>query len=426
MTTQAEKDRISAVCAQLYQASREIRILSHISWSSQIGKRFLASGARELPRVEYPRFDASLTLQRVAQARRSIRSSEIDQWLSRQACVLETSARMLSACGTADFFKYASELYGTPTQVLPDGVNTAFGLASKFDRVVGTFDDVDLGAPPQACHLAQTVADSMRTAVAGMFGKDAPSVQMVDDLSANALAGPRRIRVRRSACFTDKDVNQLIQHEAFVHVATSLNGLAQTELKILGAGHPGTTKTQEGLAVFAEFVTGSIDIDRMRRLADRVLAIQMAIDGADFIQVYQYFATRTGSEEQAFENARRVFRGGVLAGGAPFTKDQVYLDGLLRVHNFLRVIVSTGRADCLRLLFCGKLDLEDIPVLYDLTQMGLCRAPKYLPPWAADLRFLLCYLSYSSLLNGIDLQQVTTHYDKLLERIPRALASTST
>ena len=172
------------------------------------------------------------------------------------------------------------------------------------------------------------------------------------------------------------------------------------------------------LAVFAEFITGSIDIDRMHRLADRVLAIQMAIEGADFLEVYQYFLSRTGSEEQAFENTRRVFRGGVLTGGAPFTKDVAYLDGLLRVHNFLRAIVVGGRTDCLRLLFAGKLDIEDIPVLYELTQMGLCHAPKYLPPWAEDMRFLLCELTYSSFLGGVDLGQIETHYDALLSSVP--------
>ena len=157
----------------------------------------------------------------------------------------------------------------------------------------------------------------------------------------------------------------------------------------------------------------------MRRLADRVLAIQMSIDGADFLDVYRYFLERTGVEEQSFENARRVFRGGVLSGGAPFTKDIVYLDGLLRVHNFLRAIVTTGRADCLRLLFCGKLDIEDIPVIYELTDMGLCRAPKYLPPWASDLRFLMVHLAYNSFLDGIDLSQIHLHYDQMLESVPR-------
>jgi uncharacterized protein (TIGR02421 family) len=251
-----------------------------------------------------------------------------------------------------------------------------------------------------------------------MFGDQAPAVQVVDDLSANALAGPKRIRIRRGACFTDKDILQLIHHEAYVHVATSLNGIVQTDLRILGASHPGSTKTQEGLAVFAEFITGSMDIDRFRRLADRVIATQMAIDGADFVEVYRYFLDRVDSPEQAFESARRVFRGGTVNGGAPFTKDIVYLDGLLRVHNFLRAVVTSGRSDCLQLLFCGKLDIEDMPVLCELSAMGLCRPPRYLPPWAADRRFLLSYLAYSSYLNSIDLGAIRKHYVNLLETSP--------
>ena len=90
---------------------------------------------------------------------------------------------------------------------------------------------------------------------------------------------------------------------------------------------------------------------------------KQCIDGADFIEVYRYFVERVKDKEQAFENTRRVFRGGVITGGAPFTKDNVYLNGLLRVHNFFRAIVSTYRVDCLPLMFCGKLDLDDIPVL---------------------------------------------------------------
>ena len=108
-----------------------------------------------------------------------------------------------------------------------------------------------------------------------------------------------------------------------------------------------------------------------------------------------------------------------MEGGAPFTKDGVYLDGLVRVHNFLRTIVSTGRADCLHYLFCGKLGIEDIPVMHELTERGLCKPPKYLPPWALDMRFLLCYLSYSSFLNGVDLSSIKSYYNELLSSIPR-------
>jgi hypothetical protein len=94
------------------------------------------------------------------------------------------------------------------------------------------------------------------------------------------------------------------------------------------------------------------------------------------------------------------------------------LDGLLRVHSFLRFAVSHGRADCLRLLFVGKLDLEDVPALSMLTQAGLCRPAQHLPPWAEDLRFLVGYLAWSSFLNRVDMQRVTAHYATLLADTP--------
>ena len=89
--------------------------------------------------------------------------------------------------------------------------------------------------------------------------------------------------------FDETDVKQLINHEAYIHVATTLNGRAQKDMKILGSNYGSITKTQEGLAVFSELITGSIDVDRMRRISDRVVAIQMSIDGADFIEVYKFF-----------------------------------------------------------------------------------------------------------------------------------------
>lgn len=404
----------------LYRATKSIRILSHISWPLEVRDQFFRNGARELPEITYPDFDSSAPMELVAEARRHIQSSTVDSWLNRLCNVIENSTNMLSSCGESDFFKYSAELYGTPTSDLRDEASNSLELAESFSRNIDSIAHIDVGEPPEACHLAQTVADEMIRACELLFKEDAPKVQIVENLSANALAGPSRIRIRRTACFTDKDINQLVQHEAYVHVATSLNGLAQDKLKILAAGHPGTTRTQEGLAVFAEFITGSIDLDRMRRLADRVIAIQMSVDGADFLDVYRYFQERTGSDIQSYENARRVFRGGVLAGGAPFTKDGVYLDGLLRVHNFLRTVVSTGRAECLRYMFCGKLDIEDIPVIHELSERGLCQPPKYLPPWVSDMRFLLCYLSYSSFLNGVDMSSVKQHYDELLQPIPRS------
>ena len=80
--------------------------------------------------------------------------------------------------------------------------------------------------------------------------------------------------------------------------------------------------------MFSEYISGVVDANRLRRLSARNIAINLAIEGADFLDVYRFFIERTGSEDQAFENARRVFRGGVLTGGVPFTKDIVYSTAL--------------------------------------------------------------------------------------------------
>ena len=197
-------------------------------------------------------------------------------------------------------------------------------------------------------------------------------------------------------------------------MATSINGHSQEKLKILSASHPGTTKTQEGLAVFAEYITGHLDLDRLRRLSDRILAIQMAADGADFIEVFRFYASHTGSDDIAFENTRRVFRGGVISGGAPFTKDIVYLDGLLNVHSFFRTVVSDGRAEVLPLLFVGKLDIEDMAEMVYFKKLGLLNEPKYLPPWIKDIRFLLTYLAYSSFLNNVNLETMKPFYRRMV------------
>src|SRR5438045_2620790 len=172
--------------------------------------------------------------------------------------------------------------------------------------------------PPGAATSAAELAERMGAVLGRHFGDAAPKIELVDHLSSNALAGARYIRIRRVATFSDRDLAQLVQHEAFVHIATSLNGAAQTTFPILGAGHPGTTRTQEGLAVFAEIISGAMDPSRLMRLSDRVLAIQMSMDGADFLDVYAFFCERTHDKSSAFENARRVFRSGVLEGGAPF------------------------------------------------------------------------------------------------------------
>lgn len=409
--------RIRDTALRLREAESGVRILRNIAWDRSVREEFFARGARELPRVTYPVFDPSPIHLALLEATRGIRGdSAIARWLLRSADAIAASADLLATVGTPQFLEHGVRIFGLPTG--ESGGVTPLGLARRVDELCRDLGDMDLGAPPEACHLAEGVAQTLRDACTELFGSQSPEVLVVDELSSNALAGPRRIQVRRGACFTDRDAQQLVQHEAFVHVCTSLNGRLQHDLPLLGASHAGTTRTQEGLAVFAEFITGALDLDRFRRLADRVLAIQRALEGADFLEVYRSLVERGLSDDQAFENTRRVFRGGVLTGGAPFLKDNVYLDGLLRVTSFLRVLIAEHRADCLPLLFCGKLDLEDVPALAQLTELGLCRPPQFLPPWAGDRRFLVTYLGYSIFLNAVKLDEQRAHYRSVLAETP--------
>ena len=416
---QTQARRISAAAGALRQAEQPLRILGLLAWPIEVRDRFFADGGRELPQIEYPPVDTRAVDDGLASARPLIeKSGPAREWLERTADRLAAASGMLNHLGQPTFYEFSHTLYGAPTEALPDSANSPIELARRLRRIIDQLNHLDLGAPANATATADEVARRMKAAVVKFFGDEAPLVEIVDSLSANATAGADRVRIRAGAHFTDRDVDQLIHHEAGIHVTTALNGRTQTELPILASSHPGTTRTQEGLAVFSEFITGCMDVDRLSRLADRVLAIQMAVDGADFLEVYRHFLDKGATEFAAYEQTRRVFRGGVLTGGAPFTKDVVYLDGLLRVHDFLRSLIAAGRADVLQLLFCGKLALADVPVLCELAEIGLLKAPKFLPPWAADRRFLVSYLAYSGFLGRVRMGKVHDRYATILQNSP--------
>ncbi len=425
-------DKIRQATVALREAERPLRILGLLAWPLAVRDRFLAADGKQLPQVSYEQADTAIVEDALKRARPLIaQTGPAQAWLERIADRIATANRMLSQVGQTAFYQTSSQLYGAPRQAPTDSGRTPLELAQRLRRIIDRLSHVDLGAPADPSATAAEVAERMRLAVERFFADAAPAIEVVDNLSANATAGPERIRIRATARFTDRDVEQLIHHEAGIHVTTSLNGRHQTDLPILAASHPGTTRTQEGLAVFAEFITGCMDLDRLSRLADRVLGIHMAVEGADFVEVYRHFLdqiqardgatdneTALAQRKAAFEQTRRVFRGGVLTGGAPFTKDVVYLDGLLRVHDFLRSVVAAGRADVLMLLFCGKLDIDDVPTLGKLADMGLVRPPRFLPGWAADRRFLVSYLAYSGFLGRVRMGQVHEHYTDLLRHVP--------
>ncbi len=405
------------IARKLERAAADLPILRSVGWTARDKDKFLKT--RALPTPIYMPVDTGPARDILSGLKLPKGDHPVFSWLQRTAQTLKTTADLLDNRGHAGFFQYSAKLFGAPEDVMLDGTTKVIDLALHMDGIFAdlSIDNLNLGKADEGFD-AQAFADRLQPALRQYFGKDIPAVKVVDSLSAKAIAGSKRIRLRADAAFTARDVDQLLQHEAFIHAGTAKNGRRQDAFPILGRAHAGTTEIQEGLAVFAEIISGAMDPVRFRRLSDRVRVINMSVQGADFKDVFDVYMERYDDPNKAYNNTFRVFRGGVVSGGAPFTKDIVYLKGLMRVHNFMRTVVSLKRADLIRLLFVGKLDVEDIPALAYLRKEGLIHAPKYLPPWVEDLRFLVSYLAYSAFLNQVKLPGFKRYYSDALKEVP--------
>ena len=408
--------QLRVLATELADAQRPVRILRALAWTDRVKEEFFARGESELPQIEYPppRFDVAATARRLREIGGRATGDNEGERLIRETCEsYARAAEMLGVVGTIQFWEISAELYGRPQSISCDGKTTNIDLAEHFDRVIAQYpalglDDADLTAEEAAAELGRRLAT--------FFGDRMVRVEVADDLGANAVAGADVVKLKRGARFSLRDVAQLERHEGHVHVATTLNGREQTLLPFLGSGAPRTVRTQEGLAVFTELMSQTMDLERLRRLTDRILAIRMAEDGATFLDLYRYFREHDHAPEAAFDCARRVCRGGKVEGGAPFTKDVVYLDGLLRVSNFLRATLTGGHSELVAAMFVGKLDLADVPALAGLLRRGALAPPRYLPSWATDLRFLTSYMSYSAFLGEVDLPAARAYYSSLIDR----------
>lgn len=398
--------------ARMVKAARSLRILGLMSWPARFQQPFLESwraGNPQLPQVDYPKHDFSeerRELEAVAEAADA--QHPLGVYIRESAQSWAVAARMLEVLGTPEVATHSIQLYGRPDECLPgDGPSTReaaqhfIGIASELDHeLLSPAETVPISATALQLQLQQALDD--------FFDGRVISVELDPDLIAKAAAGATRIRLRHGASFTDYDRDQLLQHEAFVHSLTALNGRLQPALKSMELPSPRTTATQEGLATFAEQITGSTDIERMKRVSLRIEAVAQALDGADFIDVFRYFHEVGGQNEaESFSSAQRVFRGVPTTGGAAFTKDAVYLRGLVGVHTFFRWSLRQDRLRLSRFLFAGKMTIEDVQRFEPLFDAGVLSPPRWLPRWAARANGLAGMLAFSLFANRIRLDQIS-------------------
>ena len=378
----------AALDARMAKAAKAIRLLSLVSWPASEQQTFLADFARgraKLPSHRYPQHDFS-------EARREFEA-------------IIAAADPAHPLGSPCVTDLSVALFGKPEHVLPGGATTR-EAANHFIAIADELDRELLAPEEQVAISATSLSLQLQAALDDYFDGRVITVELDPDLIAKAAAGPNRIRLRAGAAFSDYDRHQLLQHEAFVHSLTALNGQQQKVLPSMGLSSPRTTATQEGLATFAEQITGSIDIERMKRVSLRIEAVAMALEGADFLQVFRYFLDAGQGDVESFTSAQRVFRGVPTTGGAAFTKDTVYLRGLIGVHTFFRWALKHRKLRLCRLLFAGKMTLADVQRLEPLFDSGDLQEARWLPEWVSRANGLAGMLAFSLFANRIRLEQI--------------------
>lgn len=403
---------VDHVAEALAKVDRKANILDGIAWPRVVEERFFADAASKTPTIEYA-IDRPALDKQIA-ALREVEDSidgegAIPDWLRSTARSYIDGARLLSATGTKAFGVVSREIYGSArTSFFGLGV-TNLDLAEHLGKrlEVHGWDEASEADEPSLD------AEGLVRFLEERIAKRKVPVKVVLDPSttSKAIAGSTRVRVRPDATFTSWEAEGLYRHEVETHAFTALNGAAQEHATFLKSGGPRATPTQEGLAVFTELYHRALAVPRLRRLVTRVEIVAMAEDGASFIDVYRFLVTDRGlAERDAFLDAQRVFRGGLPAGGAAFTKDASYLAGLVEVHAFLAAFVRAGFRDECEMLVCGRFALQDVAALIELRAMGILSRPKYRPRWLREWGTLLPFFAFSSFLDSLHLAPVEERY----------------
>jgi uncharacterized protein (TIGR02421 family) len=421
--TQAQRPRsrelLEDVGKTLASLPARSNLLDELSWPREAEERFFAGGAASLPEVRYDIDKTGLDSENEALGAAAARiqgDDPVAAWLRATLLGQLDKNRLLLAVGSPEFGRISREIYG--------GAKTRFfGLsATNLDLATHLTDRLAIHGWDEAKDAPSAPMDARAFAeeLTRRIGKHRPTIDLSvvvdEDCTSKAIAGMKRVRVRADATFAAWEADGLFCHEVETHAFSAHNGAAQPLAPFLKSGGPRSTPTQEGLAVFAELYNRSLASPRLARLAMRVRLVAMAEDGASFLDLYRALVDAGSAPRDAYLDAARICRGGMVEGGAPFTKDACYLAGLLHVYAFLSVFVRGGFRDECELLLAGRIALDDVLALVELRAMGLLERPKHRPRWLERWNTLLPYFAFTSFVEGLDVAPIEAHYREVIAR----------
>jgi uncharacterized protein (TIGR02421 family) len=421
------KEKIKRLSQRIVEAQRPIRILDAIKWDPSIEAELRKSRFKHMPKVDAAYYESLPLTFDAAQKKEELRDiitdirtalgedDSVGILLSRIAEEYIDVVDMLLARGTHRFWEMSRKLYGSPKDGFFDEKNTILDLGTMLYGILSSLNEQSIGPEYPKDVGAEEAVATLNERFKAYFPDSSVQARLSDGILADAAAGGDVVKIKAGTQFSTRDIDILEVHEGWVHAGTTQNGNLQHIAKWLSKGPPRCAATQEGLAVIMEIFTFRSYPRRARTINDRILGIDKAEDGANILELIEFYRTEGYSEEECLANAKRVFRGGVITGGAPFTKDISYCRGFVENYNFMRAAIRLGRPYLIPFLFTGKIHVDDIPLIYQKYKEGIVDEPKYLPPQFRDLNGVAVWMSFSSFLNSIDLKRIQEHYDKLFK-----------
>jgi uncharacterized protein (TIGR02421 family) len=419
------KEKVKRLSEMVVEAQKPIRILDAIKWPASADEQLRKSKFKEMPKIdrEYYAgqslgFDPEKKIEEfdqvISEATNLLgHEDDLGQMIIKNCREYQDVVRMLMVRGTKKFYDYSKQLYGSPKETFRDEKTTVNDIARVMYNILSILDDEMLGPIyPENVDAEETVK-ILNKRFEGYFSDDPVRAKLSDGIVADAAAGGDTVKIKEGAMFSPRDIDILEVHEGWVHVGTTLNGLNQHVCQFLSKGPPRVAPTQEGLAILVEIFSFVSYPRRARTINDRVLGIDKVEDGANVLELLEFYRTEGYSEADCLNNIKRVFRGGLVDGGAPFTKDIAYIKGFIENYNFMRAAMKAGKPEYIPYLFAGKVHSSDVPLWYHKHQEGIIDPPKYLPPQFRDLNGVAVWMSFSNVFNMIDMKKVQEYFSKI-------------
>lgn len=406
---------------------KPIRILNAVKWDDAVKEEFLAHKGKKCPAItkEYYtnnplNFEAQALQENLIALEQQLHKklgqfNPIGMIMARMCQEYRTTIDMLVHRGQRRFTELSQELYGSVSDVFYVNGPSLKDLADNLSTTLKQLGQSWASDKDEKRYTSKEAVTILSHRLGRYFTdpQEKITVKSDDGIVADAAAGAEVLKLRKNALFSERDLKILEVHEGWVHVGTTLNGKNQPYCTFLSKGTPSTTLFQEGLAILIEMFSFVSSPQRIQRLVDRIHAVHMAENGADFMEVFRFYLEKSPNMESAYQQSVRIFRGSLPHLG-PFTKDIVYSKGFVLIFNYIRLAIAEGKLDYIPLLFLGKVHLEDLRVYANLIEEGTIVAPKYLPLYFKDMAALSSWMAYSLFLSTLSLEPLFHDYRSIL------------